>query len=703
MLKVAIILPYKENFSENHSGAVSLWVKDYYKFSRFKNNTSIFGSTKYLPFKNKNYSNIKINSLNSRIFSSTNEYKNKVLEILKKKRFDIIEIHNRPVVLLGLIDKIKSKFIIYLHNDPRSMRGTKTPRERINLLNKVDKIIFISMWVKEKFFEDLNISINHNKCEVIYHSINTNKKIVKKDKNIIYVGKLNESKGYDIFCEAINKFLNKNKDWRAFSLGEEKRLKNFPSHKNHFNLGQVSNSKVLSFLNKSAIAVIPSRWEEPFGRTALEATSRGCATIVSNRGGLTETSDEVIILKKLDSYNLILELNRLVKDQKLIKNIQDKSRKNVKHILSENSIKIDNVRDSLYPLYKINYNRNKLKILNIYNLGQKINHRIYHISLGKKLTNGFVRNGHDVLEISDRDYIRQNRKFNFDNTKNLFQNYLINTFKNYNPNLVIFGHTDNVNLDTLDNFKMINRNLIISQWNEDPIIKGVKNSSTNLMNIKKYKSNVDHTFITTDPTEIKKRNIDISNVHFLITPVDKNIERFNIYDLNPKNDLFYAMSHGVNRGTLKSGKNDDRSNFLKEIINKVDNLNYDFYGFKNIEPIWGEVFFEALINSKMGLNLSRGAPTKHYSSNRIATLMGNGLLTFIDAKTKFDDFFKKDEIILYKNLNDLVDKIEFYKNNENSRKKIAKNGQLKYFELFNEKRVSKYIIDKSLGKKTSLF
>ena len=45
--------------------------------------------------------------------------------------------------------------------------------------------------------------------------------------------------------------------------------------------------------------------------------------------------------------------------------------------------------------------------MNIYNLGQKLNHRLYNISLGKKFTNGFIRNNHDVLEISDRDFINK--------------------------------------------------------------------------------------------------------------------------------------------------------------------------------------------------------------------------------------------------------------------------------------------------------
>ena len=76
------------------------------------------------------------------------------------------------------------------------MKGAKTVNERINLLNNVDQIIFISNWVKKKFFEDLP-NLSKNKTQVIYHSIDPVTKNIKKIKQIIFVGKLNESKGYD--------------------------------------------------------------------------------------------------------------------------------------------------------------------------------------------------------------------------------------------------------------------------------------------------------------------------------------------------------------------------------------------------------------------------------------------------------------------------------------------------------------------------
>ena len=102
------------------------------------------------------------------------------------------------------------------------------------------------------------------------------------------------------------------------------------------------------------------------------------------------------------------------------------------------------------------------------------------------------------------------------------------------------------------------------------------------------------------------------------------------------------MSHGVHRGNLKKGKSDDRKYLLNKLSSKKGII-CDFYGVNKTQPIWAEDFLIRIAQSNMGLNLSRGKPIKYYSSDRIAQLMGNGLLTFIDEKTKFSDFFSKKE------------------------------------------------------------
>jgi len=698
-LKIATILPYKENYSYEKASAASLWVAEFYNKSKFKKNNKIYGSTNSKKYLTRNYINIKLNSINSRFKSTTKEYCEKLTDRINKEIFDIIEIHNRPLIFFNLVKNINSKFIFYFHNDPLSMKGSKKISERLLFLKSAEKIIFVSHWVRNRFFLGIDKKLI-TKTEVIYPSVNLQKKN-KKKKIITFVGRLNHSKGYDFFSKAILKILDEFPKWSALSIGDEDRRSIYINHIRHKELGFLNHKKTLSFLNKSEITVVPSRWDEPFGRTALEASSCGCATIISNKGGLTETTNNAIILNKVDELELYKELKNLILNTKLRKKIQYLSRKNVLHLISENTKNIDLMRESLFPKYNFNINKNKLKIINLYNQGQKLNHRLYNISLGKKFTNGFIRNNHDVLEISDRDIIRNNRSLNIFSNKNNFQNYLIETFKNYNPDLFFFGHTNNIDLNTLEEIKTMNKNLIVSQWNEDPVMPGLEYSKKNIHNIKLYSQIVDHNFITTHPSIIKKK-FNSDNFNFFFVPVDKNIECFDVYNMRPENDLFYAMSHGVNRATLKDGTEDSRVEFLDKLVKKIPKIKYDFYGFANRQPIWGNDFNNNLINSKMGLNLSRGDPVKYYSSNRIASIMGNGLMTFIDAKVQMQDFFNNNELIIYNDINDLSEKIKFYAKNDRLRIKIAKNGKRKYFKLFNETIISKYIIDISIGKKISL-
>ena len=251
-------------------------------------------------------------------------------------------------------------------------------------------------------------------------------------------------------------------------------------------------------------------------KNSSESSSRGCATIISNRGGLPETTDHCIILDKLSPQNLYLEIKKLILNKNSRRKLQQQGFKNVKHIIKNNSKIIDFIRDKLIHNFNLNFIRNKLRIINIYNAGQKLNHRLYNISLGKKFTNGFIRNGHDVLEISDRDFIKQSRSLSFENTNSKFQKYLIDTFKNYNPDLFIFGHTRNISSETLKEIRSINRNLVISQWNEDPVMPSLDYSRNNIKNLTIYSDLVDHNFITTDPSVLKKQKINIKNLHFFL-------------------------------------------------------------------------------------------------------------------------------------------------------------------------------------------
>jgi len=699
MNKIFILLPHKEKFSKTNSGSASIWVKDFFKPSVFKSKISVYGSNviKKNAFIKSIYNNIDIK--NAKYQSKTNQY----LKIFKKDIFkctpSIIEIHNRPNYVINIYGDFKKiSYILIIHNDPLHLKGSVTIAERVRLLKICSQIYFVSKWVEEKFFTGIERNF-YNNFKVVYPSINLIKGFPIKKKLIVFSGKLNRSKGFPIFAQAVIKILEKYKKWYAVVLGDEPREKYNFYHDRLKYLGWIPYEEVLKYYSKSSITVAPSEWEEPFGRSSIEAGSRGNAVIISNRGGLPETINSPILLKDITASAIYDEIENLIKHKKLIKRFQTDSLKNPLHIINANSKIIDHDRSQiLIPNKKVFINKNsKIKILHIYNRAEKMGSRIYFISTGKKIENGLIRLGHDVESLSDRDILNYGSNvMNFKNISLLNDLILKKTYY-YNPDLILLGHVNTIIDETFESIKKFNKNIIISQWYEDNISPDGPDYKKNINNLETNFNYIDNFFVSTHPDDIKNKSKKI-RYHFLPTPADKNIERLNIYNnKNFTHDVFFAMSHGVNRGNLKSGKIDEREGIIKKLISLNKNLKFDFYGYNNRIPVWSENFYKTISNSSMALNLNRGKPKKYSCSNRIASLMGNGLLTFMDNKKKFDDFFNKNEIIFFNDEYDLIDKLNFYKINTVKRCKIARGGQKKYFKLFSEVNVANYIVERSLN------
>ena len=293
--KSAIILPLKESFSDKDFGAVSIWV-DYYLKNTKLSNDYIF--CRKLP-KNYKYLNKKVIpiSLQSKFYTNLQYIKNISLEI-KKRRISNVEIHNRPEYAYYLIkNNPEIKINLIFHNDPNTIRYSNKSEYKKFLLENCNKVIFVSNWVKKRFF--LNLNYKHkNNIEVIYNFINPIKKFPKKQNIIIFSGKLNKSKGFGIFGSTIIDILKKYPDWIALVYGNEQRESfNFKHQRLKIN-NWVSHKNLLKIYEKSSISVVNPTWEEPFGRTALESASRGCAVITSKSGGLSETFENNLILKK---------------------------------------------------------------------------------------------------------------------------------------------------------------------------------------------------------------------------------------------------------------------------------------------------------------------------------------------------------------------------------------------------------------------
>ena len=703
-MKISILLPYKENFSPEYPGAVSLFIQETSQISKYKNDIYIYGSTNYKKKFKLNYTNIKLKK--NLLGSQSKQYISKFIEIERLKPSNLIEIHNRPNYLPLLERKLnKRNYTIFFHNDPLSMDGSKTIEERKWLIKKCYRIIFNSNWSKKRFLNGLNDkSINSDKLLVFYQSAKkANINILKKKKKIItFVGKLNRAKGYDIFAKAIINVLNKNRDWQSFVIGDEKREKIDLNHKRVKILGFLNHSKVINIFKKTQIAVVCSRWEEPFGRTSLEASANGCAVIISNKGGLPETTTNAVIIKNLSSDELEDKINFLIDKKSIRKNLQTLSIKNFYLTHQYVTNLIDNYRDLKLNIGKsffIKKMNNSLRILHVTNFNERLDGRLF-FNTGRRINNGFIRLGHSVLGFSDRDITKYYKSYkDFTGSKTL-NDKLKKTVYNFKPDLLVMGHSDLINAQQLGELKDDYPDIKIAQWFLDPLIKNGPDYEKNKKRILDKIDFLDANFLTTSPDKLDFLNKQNCKSYFIPNPTDPSFETLNNFNNNNcSTDVFYAISHGVHRGVLKEGKSDERNIFINNLMSKTPGIKFDIYGLNNIQPIWADNYFKAIANSKMGLNLSRGETIKYYSSDRIAQIIGNGLVTLIDEKTMYSDFFSNNEMVFYKNINDLSEKIIKISKDEKLRKKIASAGKIKYTKYFNSKNVAQFIINKSFDLK----
>ena len=668
----AIILPNKEKFTKKDSGAASIFVKDSLEPEDYKSYI-IYGNSEV---DEKKYKKIFVSANQKNKFLSNYLYIKKFISKFKKKNITLFEIHNRPEYVINLKKNFPSaKFIIFYHNNPTKLRGSKTLGQR-KFLDENCSNVFLSKYIKNCFYKDFKTYKKNN--FVLYPGVRTNnfKKIPKK-KLIVFCGKLNEAKGYDIFIKTAS-MLKKNKkfkDWKFISIGSEKRR---TIKKNSYvkELGQITNNKILKIYERASIAIAPSTWDEPLGRLPIEANSRGCFVISSSKGGLPESNPHGMIIDDIDEYKISKALSKLC----LSKNLKIKQKK----CLDKFKFHHEKFYNSLKKIR--NQNVKIETILHIANFNYKNRKRLFY-AFSNKINLGIIRNKIKLLTISDRDYLRKYRGI-FDLNGSLSLNKkIINTVSKNKIDLIILGHTEKIFLSTFLKIREINPNIKIVKIFIDSI-------SNEFLNFNKffYDYNfLNKIFVSSDPADLNKKYAD--KFQYIQYPVDKKIDYLKSYNKKNKNiDVFYAISHGINRGVLKKGRIDERESFFNFLSTKLKNYKTFFPGYNNLQPIWGNDFYKTLMQSKICINYSRGKYKKLYSSDRISSLIGNGCFVLNENSNKYYKIFNKKELINFKNKTDLLKKIIYFLKNEKARKSIAINLYNKYHKLYSSKNTINYIL-----------
>jgi len=306
---VAIVLPPREAFSPLAAGAVSLVVHRLARAGGPGFAPIVLGQASPLaPFSGASFHPVRPSGWLPA--PRARRYAAGVAASLRGLAPALIEVHNRPDVALFLLARFPGiPTVLFLHNDPRGMRAAGSIAERRLLLARLARVVSVSRFVRGLLLEGLDASerapVLPNPIELA--ALPPKLPAAAREPLILFAGRVVPDKGADAFVEAAGALLGRLPGWRAEMFGADRSGTASPRTRYIAALarraaaagivlhGYRPQEEVAAAMARAAIAVVPSRWPEPFGLAALEAMAAGAALIAAPRGALPEVAGDAAL------------------------------------------------------------------------------------------------------------------------------------------------------------------------------------------------------------------------------------------------------------------------------------------------------------------------------------------------------------------------------------------------------------------------
>ena len=325
---VAAVLPPREGFGPGRAGAIGLLARRHVATPGFR--TVIIGGPQPGPvfpdvaFEPVQPSLLWPGNINLRFAQAASR-------MLRRMSPALIEVHNRPEIALRLARRLPHVPVtLLLHNDPQSMRAARTPAERAILLRRMALVMTSSGYLLDRLLDGLEAPPGSVAVQPNCIDLAELPEPRPRERLILFAGRVVPDKGPDMFVAACSRALPQLLGWRAEIIGADRFSETSPStafvrsvrkaavDAGVTMVGYLDHPLVLEANARASIAVVPSRWPEPFGLTALEALASGAALITSGRGGLREVAGDAAVYVDPDSPASIADaILRLAKDAAL--------------------------------------------------------------------------------------------------------------------------------------------------------------------------------------------------------------------------------------------------------------------------------------------------------------------------------------------------------------------------------------------------
>jgi hypothetical protein len=300
----------------------------------------------------------------------------------------------------------------------------------------------------------------------------------------------------------------------------------------------------------------------------------------------------------------------------------------------------------------------------------------------RKISAGLVRDGHFVYDFSYRDICRNESFFRTSRFGGRKMNRkLLKACSIIRPELVLLGHSELISAPALAEIKRLYPRTKIGLWYVDALFHREK-----MRHVRERLDYIDVFFATTGGDYLKEYSTPATVSAFIPNMVDPAVESGRAFQATSfDNDFIYC---GRDSG------DPERQAFLRHLQQETAAfLRSSFRGCLGNGPLTGQGYLEFLAQSRMALNFSRRNDVELYSSDRLAQLTGNGLLTFCPRIPKMGQLFGEDELVYFETVDDLLEKIKYFHEHDDARIRIAENGHRRAHTCYNSQRVCRFMIE----------
>jgi hypothetical protein len=130
----------------------------------------------------------------------------------------------------------------------------------------------------------------------------------------------------------------------------------------------------------------------------------------------------------------------------------------------------------------------------------------------------------------------------------------------------------------------------------------------------------------------------------------------------------------------------DTRGFFQRITSK------NIYQQRQNPPVWGLEMYRTLQRSRITFNSHIDVSKNIIGNMRMYEATGVGTLLLSDGKNAPDKNFTEDEVVYYDNVNDAIEKVNYYLQHENERAAIAAKGQKRTLTEYSYENMSKQLI-----------